>query len=100
MNQNNRTDKRLRLQKECILVNELGLIETQTVDVSKMGLGLKTDSTLPFTFKNGCELGVLIPSMDNLPPAKLMWTMKDFNNTTRLGLEFQLPFPHFFFFQA
>ena len=86
MNQNYRADKRLPLQKECILVNQVGLLETQTVDISKMGLGVKTDSPLPF--KNGCELGVLIPSMGNLPHVKLMWTKKDFNNTTRLGLKF------------
>jgi hypothetical protein len=47
-----------------------------------MGLGVKTDRTLPF--KNGCELGVFIPSMDNPSQAKLMWTKKDFNNTARL----------------
>ena len=87
MNQNNRADKRIPFQKECILVNQFGLIETQTVDRSKMGLGLKIDSTLPF--KNGCELGVFIPGM-NLPQGKLMWTKKDFNNTTRLGLKFLL----------
>ena len=88
MNQNNRVDKRLPLQKECILVNQFGLLETQTVDISKMGLGVKTDRTLPFI--SGCELGVFIPSMDNPPQAKLMWTKKDFNNTTRLGLKFLL----------
>jgi hypothetical protein len=87
---NNRTDKRLPLQKECILGNQFGLIETQTVDMSKMGLGVKADRTLPF--KNGCELTIFISGM-NLPQAKLMWTKKDFNNTTRLGLKFQLPFP-------
>ncbi len=88
MNQNNRTDKRLTLQKKCILVNQFGLLETQTIDISKMGLGVKTDSTLPF--KNGCELTVFLPSLDNFPPAKLMWTKKDFNNTTVLGLKFPI----------
>jgi len=92
MGQDNRTEERRPLQKECILVNEFGLIEAQTVDISGMGLRVKTDSTLPF--KNGCELGVLIQRME-LPQAKLMWTKKDFNNTTRLGLKFQLPFPGF-----
>jgi hypothetical protein len=87
MNQNNRTFKRKPWQKECLLVNEFGLIETQTVDRSKMGLGLKIDSTSPF--KNGSELGVFIPGM-NLPQGKLVWTKKDFNNTTRLGLKFLL----------
>jgi hypothetical protein len=86
MNQNNRTDKRLPLQKKCILLNQFGLLETQTVDISKMGLGVKTDSTLPF--KNGCELTVFLPSLDNFPPAKLVWTKEDFSNTTRLGLKF------------
>ncbi len=86
MNKNNRTDKRLPLQKKCILLNQFGLLETQTVDISKMGLGVKTDSTLPF--KNGCELTVFLPSLDNFPPAKLMWTKEDFNNTTKLGLKF------------
>ncbi len=88
MNQNNRTDKRKPWQKECLLVNEFGLIETQTVDRSKMGLGVKTDRKLPF--KKGCELAVVIPSMDKSSLAELMWTKKDFNNTTRLGLKFLL----------
>ncbi len=85
MNKNNRIEERRPFQKECILVNQFGLIEMQTVDRSKMGLGLKIDSTLPF--KNGCELAVFIPGMD-LPQGKLIWTKKDFNNTIRLGLKF------------
>ena len=85
MNQNNRTDKRIPLQKECILGDQFSWIETQTIDVSKNGIGVKTDKTLPF--KNGCELTVFILSME-LPQAKLMWTKKDFNNTTKLGLKF------------
>ncbi len=90
MNLNNRTEKRRPLQKECILVNESGLIETQTIDISKNGLRVMTDSTLPL--KNGCELGVLIERME-LPQAKLMWTQR--NDTTILGLKFNLPFPDF-----
>ncbi len=86
MNQKNRTEKRLPLQKKCILLNQFDWIATQTVNISKMGLGLKTDRTL--TFKNGCELTVFLPNLDNFPPAKLMWTKKDLNNTTRLGLKF------------
>jgi hypothetical protein len=80
------------IQGKCILSNRSDWIETQTVDISIMGLVVKTDRPLPF--KNGCELGVLIQRME-LPQAKLMWTKKDFNNTTRLGLKFQLPFPGF-----
>ncbi len=86
MNQNNRADKRLPLQKRCILEDQCGWIGTQTVDMSKYGLGIKTHNTLPLRFKNGCELTVFILSME-LPQAKLMWTKKDFNNTTRLGLK-------------
>ncbi len=86
MNQYNRTEERLPLQKECILANRSGSIETQTVDMSKMGLGVKTDGTLPF--KIGCELAVVIPSMDITFLAELMWTKKDINNTTRLGFKF------------
>jgi len=88
MNQNNRTEERLPLQKECILANRSGAIETQIVDMSKIGLGVKTDTILPF--KNGCELAVVIPSMDKSSLAELMWTKKDFNNTIRLGLKFLL----------
>jgi len=92
MNQNNRVEERLPSQKKCLLVNELGHIEAQTVDMSKMGLRVKTDSTLPFKFKNGgCELAVFIQSMGDLPQAKIMWVKKDFNNTTRLGLKFLRP---------
>ncbi len=86
MNQTNRTDKRLPLQKKCILLNQFGCIELQTVDISKMGLGVKTCETLPF--KNGCELTVFLPSLDNFPPAKLIWSKKDYKNTIKLGLNF------------
>jgi len=87
MNQKDRTDKRLPWQKKCLLVNELGLIEAQTVDKSKMGLGIKTDRTLPLKITNGGGLTVFISGM-KLPQAELMWEKKDFNNTTRLGLKF------------
>jgi len=91
MNQNNRTDKRFNhrmdIPGECILANQSDSIETQTVDISLMGLGIKTDSTLPFKFKNGCELTVFISGKE-FPLAELMWTKKDFNNTNRLGLKF------------
>ena len=86
MNQNNRTDKRISLQKECILGDQFSWIDTQTIDVSKNGIGVKTDKTLPF--KSGCELDVYIAGMARFPRAKLMWTKTDFNNTTRLGLKF------------
>ncbi len=84
MNQYNRTDDRLLLQKECILANRSGSIETQTVDMSEIVLRVKTDRILPF--KIGCELAVVIPSMDITFLAELMWTKKD-KNTTRLGLK-------------
>ena len=73
------------IQKICVLANGSDAIETQTIDLSLMGLGVKTDETLPF--KNGCKLEVYIPSMSKTSRSKLMWTKKDFNNTTRLGLK-------------
>ena len=94
MNQNKRTEERLPLQKECLLVNRSDSLEAQTVDMSKMGLGVKTDRTLPF--KIGSELTVAVPSMGNhTAKAQLIWAKKDSNNMTRLGLKFQLPFPDF-----
>jgi len=87
MNQNNRTDKRRPLQKRCILNDQLGWMGTHTVDMSIRGLGLKTNNTLPSRFKNGCKLSVFIEGK-GLPQAKLMWTKKDSNNTTKLGLKF------------
>ncbi len=94
MSQNKRAEERQPLQKECLLVNPSGWIEAQTVDMSKLGLGVKTDNELPF--KIGSELTVSVPSMGNhLTRAKLIWTKKDSNNMTRLGLKFQLPFPDF-----
>jgi len=89
MDPNNMPDKRIHhrmgIKEKCILANRSVSIETQTVDISKMGLGVKTDSTLPF--KIGCELAVFIPSMDKFSRAKLVWTKKDSNNITRLGLK-------------
>ena len=82
---NQRAAKRLPWQKECILFNQFGLIKGQTFYMSRKGLRVKTDSTLPF--KNGCKLTVLISGME-LPQAKLIWTKKGSNNETRLGLKF------------
>jgi hypothetical protein len=94
MNQNKRTEERLPLQKECLLVNRSGSIEAQTVNMSKKGITVKIDRILPF--KIGSELTVSFPSMGNhLAKAKLIWTKKDSNNMIRLGLKFQLPFPDF-----
>ena len=91
MNQNNRTDiridHRMGTQGKCILGNQFSWIETQTIDISKNGIGVKTSKTLPLKFKNGCELPVFIPNME-LPQTILMWEDKAFNNTTRLGLKF------------
>ncbi len=86
MNENNRTEERRPFQKKCILGNYYGSIKTQIVDISKMGLGVKIDSTLQF--KNGCKLAVFIPSISEISLADLMWIKKDINNTTRLGLKF------------
>ena len=85
MNKNNRTEERLPLQNECILYNRFGFIKTQAVDISKMGLGVEVDR-IP-QFEIGCELAVVIPSMDKSFLAELIWTKKD-NNTTSLGLKF------------
>ncbi len=85
MSKNNRTEKRLYLQKENILFAQFGLIQAEVVDMSKMGLGVTTDRTTPF--KNGCNLTVFISGI-KLPQAKLMWTKKDFNHKTKLGLKF------------
>ena len=74
-------------KKECALFNQSGIIKAQTVEMSKMGLQVKTGSTLPFNFKNGCKLTISIPDME-LPQAELIWTMKAINNINRLGLKF------------
>ena len=90
MNQCRRKYKRVSFKKKCLLGNRFDLIEAQTVEISLTGLGVKTDSTFPFKFIKGCELTVLIPGMEimDLPQAEIMWTKKDINNTTRLGLKF------------
>ena len=73
------------IKEKCILADSSFSIEAQTVDISKMGLGVKTDGTLPF--KIGCELAVFIPRMGKSSRAKLVWTKKDFNNISSLGLK-------------
>ena len=88
MNQNNRTEERLPFKKGCILANCFGSIKTQIVDMSRMGLKVKTDSTLPFKFISAGEMAVFIPSISETSLAKLMWAKKDSINTTRLGLKF------------
>ncbi len=80
-----RINPRVGIQEKCILSNQSESIETQTINISIMGLGVKTDKALPF--KNGCDLAVVNSGME-LPQAKLIWTKKDSNNTTRLGLKF------------
>lgn len=80
-----RINHRIGIQKKCTLANQFDSIEMQTVDISIIGLGVKTDKTLPF--KNGCKLDVFIANQ-NFFHAELMWIKKGFNNTTRLGLKF------------
>ena len=71
---------------KCILVNHSDSIEAQIVDISIIGLGVEIDSTLPF--KIGDELTVSVPDLRNyFSKAKLIYTEKDFNNMTRLGLK-------------
>ena len=86
MNQNNRAEYRLSIHYECILVNPYGLIETQSIDMSIIGLGVETDRTLPY-IKNGCVLAAFVERL-GFYEVKLIWTKKDFKNTTRLGLKF------------
>ena len=86
---NQRTSIRLPWQKECILFNQFGLIKAKTVDISLIGLGVKTDSTLPLKFKNGCKLTAFVSGVE-FTQSEIMWTKKNFNNTTTLGLKFQL----------
>jgi hypothetical protein len=80
-----RINRRIDIQKKCTLANQSDSIEMQTVDISIIGLGVQTDKTL--TFKSGCELDVFFAN-HNFSHAELMWTKKDLNNTTRLGLKF------------
>ena len=90
MNQGSRTngriDQRMAIKIDCILANRSGSIKAQTIDVSVMGLGIVTDSTLPF--KMGDELTARVPILSNYSSmAKVIWTKKNFNNITRLGLK-------------
>ncbi len=80
-----RINPRVGIQEKCILSNQSESIETQTIDISIMGLGVKTDKTLPF--KNGCKLTVLTSDVE-FTQVELMWTKKDSNNKTILGLKF------------
>ena len=74
------------LKRNCTLANCSGPIEAQMVDISIIGLGVETDSTLPF--KIGDELTVCVPDLRNYSSkAKLIYTKKEFNNITRLGLK-------------
>ncbi len=78
-----RIDERKSFQKECILSDKFNLIKTQTVDISKIGLGVETNKTVPFN--NGSKLTVFIPNVRDFVQAKLIWTKKDVeNNATRL----------------
>jgi len=74
------------LKRDCTLTNSSGSIEAQIVDISIIGLGVEADSTLPF--KIGDELTVSVPDLRHYSTkAKLIYTKKEFNNITRLGLK-------------
>ena len=75
------------IEIKCILSNRSDSFETQIVNMSTIGLGVKTDSTLPF--KIGDELTVRVRDLRNYSSkAKLIYTKKEFNNIPRLGLKF------------
>ena len=85
MNQNNRAYKRLPFQQDCLLSNRFGKTKGKTVDVSRMGLGVKTDNTWPFGY-NSCKLTIFIPSKNRTFLTELMWIRK-YLNTLQLGLK-------------
>jgi len=81
---NKRTRARKPYMEECIL---LGVINSQTVDISKWGLGVEVeDVTLPI--KNGDKLSAYIKKIQHGSLTQVQWITKDFkNNTIRLGLK-------------
>jgi len=88
MNQDNRTDKRNRTRLHYsfkgYLFNEFFGIKLKTVDVSKMGLGVLVNGTVPF--ENGDKLFVHIKN--RFSPIQVRWTEKVVTyNATRLGLK-------------
>ncbi len=90
MNKNNRSDvridQRMGIKVDCTLVNHSGSIRAQTINVSIMGLGIETDGTTPFRI--GDELTACVPDLPYFSSkVKLIWTKKNFNNKTRLGLK-------------
>ncbi len=80
-----RTDVRLRFYHECFIQNKFVDIKSQTVDVSKIGVGvLVINGTSPF--KKGDK--VLVNCRQRFSLAQVRWTKRDVNNnTTRMGLK-------------
>ena len=78
-----RTDSRYPFQKECTLVRYgLGVIQSQTVDVAKQGLGLKINGSLPL--EKGDKVFVSIACAQFSTRAEVRWVNKHVNS---LGLK-------------
>jgi len=86
MKQNNRAEQRLPFQQDCILSNEFGWIECKTVDLSRMGVGVLINGTIPF--KNTDILTINIKSLRHSSLANVQWTKQGVNSKeTRVGLK-------------
>ena len=83
---NKRMERRQPFHQECFLSNGFGKIQTQTVDVSKMGVGLLIIGSLPF--ETGDQMSVDINSIEFCSKVSVQWTRKDVKNkATRVGLK-------------
>ncbi len=80
---NKRTDSRYPFQKECTLVRYgYGVIQSQTFDVAKQGLGVKLNGNIPL--EKGDKLFISIPCAQYSSRAEVRWINKHVNT---LGLK-------------
>jgi hypothetical protein len=87
-------DRRRRVQEECTLSDGLSVINCQTTDTSKWGLGVLITYE-DVQIKEGDVLSVCVKNVSWTARARVIWIKKDVKkNATRLGLElFSRPFP-------
>jgi hypothetical protein len=78
-----RADFRYPFQKECTLVRYgFGVIQSQTVNVAKQGLGVRINGNIPL--EKGDKLFVSIPCAQYSSRAEVRWINKHLNT---LGLK-------------
>ncbi len=83
---NKRINARLSFQEECFLSNGFGTIKCKTFDVSKEGMGVLINETIPF--ETGDKMSAFIKIVGYKSQAQAQWIKNDVGkDESRVGLK-------------